>query len=1032
VFAARAMELPQSVFAWLVKFNVMHESYVVSRQPAAAAAPAPGKPRGGGAGARSGAGPGPVTVRMNQQAANAMLSGHAFYYVCYNISFAQGTPFTSSTLVGNPGEETSTQAALYNWQILSDVFGSLGFQLSQDHRNLIVGGDVKIIAELMKDLYSKYGGQNSQDTQAKRWASPSPSAAGSPTLAGSPVGSMKSKGSKTASILTPLPQREGAVSVDSGLRELQDRKASSKTLRRHDTGVEASRQRFLAKLEREREAARAKEEEEKRAEDLRMRISASIDYSRFRTDDSESLSKFPVFMEFQNRGAVGFCLEIVESIIESVESGEAQAALAEKERARKAARRAAKERKQKGMRLVDFNTPLQLPPQVDHKTALMVASIVREDIVGLALRDDVHAILAERAAARLKEKSAVEAMIARLGTQMEKAYAKAKPLKYEDQLKVKEEQEATERARHGKRMERLRLLNREAAVLTVEKSKMEKELEVTRTKAKTEDDKKKEAERTLYLAEQKAKVLERRREREQLQAEDAERKRREEEEARNERRKQGMELNKKLQQKEQQRLKSLGKKDSGAPATLSAFNLGTGDHAAYFGDTLGWQYLTESEFDVAQMLCQARTDPPSMIPCVQQYLDDMQGKIVYYTDEHGKRHPCSVGEGRPGFEEAIKFLSAAKAQRPIDDISIGLTLAARQHAMDLVYHGIARTEHTGSDGSTLTQRVLRYGSPAMRHGCVELVSCIVRPATLRVGPVDVVTRFIVDEGDRSRRMRDAAYTLEMHESAGVGHAIAEFEGLLVEAYVVILSFGFLDKPVAQMASAHHTNVRAVAAPFIDGLRRVHDSVADRRHLMAAGNVSIGRLTDAKPNVDYLHGEKLQRRRHAPPPSGGQSQPRGTSNRRRNDEDDSRAASPDDHNAPEAAPQRSPEEEAVHQERRKRVERFYRRYAPAKINIVDDAVRSFEGRFQELIDMLTAKYGPEPPVTPPPPPPPPQKKRDSGPSASSSPAPSKESSPAPSPTKANQPKESGSPTTGEASGPSNGDQPQEATPPTAAA
>jgi hypothetical protein len=212
------MELPQSVFAWLVKFNVMHESYVVSRQPAAAAAPAPGKPRGGGAGARSGAGPGPVTVRMNQQAANAMLSGHAFYYVCYNISFAQGTPFTSSTLVGNPGEETSTQAALYNWQILSDVFGSLGFQLSQDHRNLIVGGDVKIIAELMKDLYSKYGGQNSQDTQAKRWASPSPSAAGSPTRARAPVGAKKSKSAKT-------PTHSHAASAARGRRQRRLRSA---------------------------------------------------------------------------------------------------------------------------------------------------------------------------------------------------------------------------------------------------------------------------------------------------------------------------------------------------------------------------------------------------------------------------------------------------------------------------------------------------------------------------------------------------------------------------------------------------------------------------------------------------------------------------------------------------------------------------------------------------------------------------------------------------------------------------------------
>jgi hypothetical protein len=952
------MDLPANVFQWLVKLSVMQEAYVATRHPAK------GKK-------------GPQVVTVTQQAANAVLSGHALYYVCYNVAFAQGIPFTSSSLVGNPGDECSGQAALYNWQILADVFGSLGFHLSQDHRDLIVAGDVKILAELMKDLYIKYSGEASVETQQKRWASP----AGP----GASTSSIPATGSAAGvAVLTPLARRDGAASVDSGLKQLKESKK-----RALDTGVSQSRQRFLAKIERERAAAEAKAEVDRRAEEMRLRVSASIDFSKFR-EEADSVGNHPVFMEFQNRGAVGYCLGIIEEIVESIESGEAQEMLAAKERARQQARRAARERKLRGNRLVDQISPMHLPPAVDHKIALMVASIVRGDIVELALRDDVHSVLQQRADARQKERGAVDSMLSRLDRQMERSYAKQKPLKHADAEAMKQEEREQAQRRHERKMEKLRRENMEAARVAEQKAKLEREEQQAKEKLEAETRKRLDAETTLYYAEQKAKVVERRRERELLIAQEAERKRQEEEMSRVERRKVGMELNKKLQEKEQARLKAVGRSDgSHVPATLSAFNHGTGDHAAYFGDTLGWQYLTETEFDVAQMVCQARSDPSSMVPCLEQKVAELQGKTLFFTDESGKRHPSVMCEGRPALLSGIEYLGKMKMQKPIDDISIGLTLAARQHAIDLAYHGKAMVEHTGTDGSTLTQRVLRYGAPAMRHGSVELVSCVVRPSTLRLGPVEMVTRFIVDEGDPSRRMRDALFNLDMHESAGVGHALAEFEGLVVEAYVVILSFGFLDKPVAQMAAAHYTGVRAVAAPFLDGLRRVHHSMAERRKLLSAVNTSIGKIVDAKPNVDYLSNERLLRSKKAQGVSRGrQHSPSSESAHSYSHGHDSVEEPP-----PAPAPKREPTaaEQLQYQANHKRVARFYRKYAPAKLNIIDDALQLFEGRFQELVDLLVNKYGPEPPPTPPPSnsprdPPPPPPKSDTPPPGRTEPSP----------------------------------------------
>jgi len=119
--------------------------------------------------------------------------------------------------------------------------------------------------------------------------------------------------------------------------------------------------------------------------------------------------------------------------------------------------------------------------------------------------------------------------------------------------------------------------------------------------------------------------------------------------------------------------------------------------------TAGADYLTGNERDVIIEINMVRTDPAAY---ARHYLEPLKsfyrGSLFQYPGEIA----ISTSEGVRALEECVKVL---KSSRPSSSVSPkkGLTLAARDHAKDQARTGA--TGHAGSDGSTITARINRYG-----------------------------------------------------------------------------------------------------------------------------------------------------------------------------------------------------------------------------------------------------------------------------------------------------------------------------------
>jgi uncharacterized protein YkwD len=110
------------------------------------------------------------------------------------------------------------------------------------------------------------------------------------------------------------------------------------------------------------------------------------------------------------------------------------------------------------------------------------------------------------------------------------------------------------------------------------------------------------------------------------------------------------------------------------------------------------------EGEVFAALNRARTDPQGMAASIEELIRHYDGRLF--------RRPSSpmaiqTNEGAAAAREAV---SALRAQRPVGRLapSPGLTRAARDHVDDQGRSG--STGHTGSDGSSVTDRVARYGA----------------------------------------------------------------------------------------------------------------------------------------------------------------------------------------------------------------------------------------------------------------------------------------------------------------------------------
>jgi uncharacterized protein YkwD len=150
----------------------------------------------------------------------------------------------------------------------------------------------------------------------------------------------------------------------------------------------------------------------------------------------------------------------------------------------------------------------------------------------------------------------------------------------------------------------------------------------------------------------------------------------------------------------------------------------------------GVEYLTDIERQVIIEINMVRTDPAEyarsfLVPLRSYYRNSLlqyPGEIAILTNE-----------GIRALDECIKELQVIK---PLSSLSPkkGLTLAARDHARDQAITGA--TGHTGSDKSTLADRLNRYGKWDISAG-----------ENIDYGNGDarrIMTSLLIDDGETSR------------------------------------------------------------------------------------------------------------------------------------------------------------------------------------------------------------------------------------------------------------------------------------------
>lgn len=165
------------------------------------------------------------------------------------------------------------------------------------------------------------------------------------------------------------------------------------------------------------------------------------------------------------------------------------------------------------------------------------------------------------------------------------------------------------------------------------------------------------------------------------------------------------------------------------------------------------QSPSDLERRVLQETNLARTNPAG-------YADHLEEMLSWFRDDVIYRPGSSIGirteEGPDAFREAIAFLRRVEPV-PALTWSNGLWRAARAHARDIGRTGA--TDHEGSDGSHMVDRLNRYGE--WQETAAENIDFG------NDDPRRVVISLIVDDGVRNRGHRTNIFNAALRV-AGVG------------------------------------------------------------------------------------------------------------------------------------------------------------------------------------------------------------------------------------------------------------------------
>lgn len=145
------------------------------------------------------------------------------------------------------------------------------------------------------------------------------------------------------------------------------------------------------------------------------------------------------------------------------------------------------------------------------------------------------------------------------------------------------------------------------------------------------------------------------------------------------------------------------------------------------------------EGEVFDMMNRVRANPKILVDDLQKMLSYFQGNT--YKDPVSRIN-IITNEGPAAVHEAISFLKSCQSAPPVR-LSKGLTQASRDHCYDIGPKG--DVSHTGSDGSTMSERMERYGQ--WNRAIAENISFSEKTGK------DIIIQFIIDDGNASRGHR---------------------------------------------------------------------------------------------------------------------------------------------------------------------------------------------------------------------------------------------------------------------------------------
>jgi uncharacterized protein YkwD len=157
-------------------------------------------------------------------------------------------------------------------------------------------------------------------------------------------------------------------------------------------------------------------------------------------------------------------------------------------------------------------------------------------------------------------------------------------------------------------------------------------------------------------------------------------------------------------------------------------------------------YLSPAEKDVILEMNKVRADPKKYAelyiqPILQYNWGGPFGANSYLAP--GETVYTSTDEGKNGIQSCINDLSRRRSMSPLLPAQ-GLFLAARDHVNDTGPKGI--TGHTGSDGSSMEQRINRYG--VWSRGAGENIDYGNNAGR------DIVVQLLIDDGVQNRGHRN--------------------------------------------------------------------------------------------------------------------------------------------------------------------------------------------------------------------------------------------------------------------------------------